>query len=335
MTFSFDWGRDGGPVLILTLASAGLIFLPSFLHPNGELGPKAALWLSVLLVYGLARELAYGRTSAFLTAGVYLSLGGILPQAGPLLAAQNLTLLCGLLSRRNPFWSLGFGLGLGFWAGLNLSSAPGAVLGSLAFILWDTPRLLVSPLLWGGLALGLGPGLLGRDGLEPLVPVFSVSPGLLVVWVFPWGLIAAPEWFRLGQSLISSWGKFCLLWGAGYGLWTLGSPSPTLLNWTPLLAITALLAGRCLAAIWSQSFRAGEKLLQLGLRSWGFLLLALGGGGALWGEEVWGFLGAALGGTFLMAAHLLEQERRETVPLLLWGQWVCLWGLGFAGVTGS
>lgn len=328
-SWRLDWGRDGGAVLILALAGAGLIFLPGFLHPNGELGPKAALGLSVLLVYGLARELGYRQDSAFLTAGVYLSLGEIWPEGGALLSVESLTLLCGLLSRRNPRWSLGLGLGLGLWSQLAPFSALGAALVSLGFLAWDTPRLLVSPYFGGGLALGLGLGLFYRDGLEPLVSVFSFSPWLLAVWVFPWVLIAAPEWLRLSQYLGWSWGKFCLVWGAGYGLWALGSPSPTFVNWTPLLLIAALLAGRSLGKIWSRPLSAVEKPWRQGLTLWGLLLLTFGICGAVSGETLWGTLGAALGGTFLMGAHLLGQGHQEAVPLILWGQWVGAWGLSF------
>ncbi|MBJ7901309.1 MAG: hypothetical protein GC158_15610 [Cyanobacteria bacterium RI_101] len=322
-----DWGRDGGPVLLLALADAGLLFPPNFLHPNGEPGPEAALGLSVLLVYGLARELFYGRESAFLAAGVYLTLGAMWPEGGALLGAQSLTLLCGLLSRRNPRWSLGLGLGLALWSQLAPFSALGAALVSLGFLAWDTPRLLLSPYFGGGLALGVI--LFYRFELEPLAPIFSGFPWFWAAWVFPWVLIAAPEWLRLGQFLTWSWGKFCLSWGAGYGLWALRSPSPTLANWTPLLLIAALLAGRSLGKIWSQPLSAAEKPWRGGLTLWGLLLLALGVCGALSGETVWGCLGAALGGTFLMGAHLLGQGRREAVPLLLWGQWVSAWGLSF------
>lgn len=328
-----DWGRDGGPVLILALAGAGFIFLLGFFDPNGELGAKAALGLSILLVYGLARELGYRQESAFLAAGVYLSLGGIWPEGGALLGVQTLTFLCGLLCRRNPGWSLGLGLGLALWSQLAPFSALGAALVSLGFFAWDTPRLLVSPYFGGGLALGLG--LFYRVGLEPLVSVFSVSPWLWAVWVFPWFLIAAPEWLRLSQFLSWSWGKFCLLWGAGYGLWALRAPSPTLVNCGPLLLISALLAGRSLGKIWSQPWSALEKPWRGGLTLWGLFLLALGVCGAVFGETVWGFLGAALGGTFLMGAHLLGQGRQEAVPLLLWGQWVCAWGLSFVLAQGS
>ncbi len=136
---------------------------------------------SVPLMYALARELFVGRLAAVTTSVLYLSclpvvrLGRLAAPSGALFFEMVLLLLCLFRSRRDVRWSLGFGLVTGLlcltegWLGLCWG------IFGIAFLAWDTPRLLRCPYLCWGLGLGLLP--LGMWGIWTYA-----APGWPAAW---------------------------------------------------------------------------------------------------------------------------------------------------------
>ncbi len=166
---------------------------------------------SVPLMYLLARELFVGRLAAVTSSVLYLSclpvvrLGRLAAPPGALFFEILLLLLCVFRSRRDIRWSLGLGLVTGLlcltegWLGIGWG------LFGLAFLAWDTPRLLRCPYLWWGLGLGLLP--LGMWEIWTYVP--QGWPALMRQMIGPGDLasIAAPIAAPIaGSGFRASWG---------------------------------------------------------------------------------------------------------------------------------
>ncbi|NJN75803.1 MAG: phospholipid carrier-dependent glycosyltransferase, partial [Synechococcaceae cyanobacterium RL_1_2] len=107
--------------------------------------------LSVPVLYGLARELFSLRLPALLTALTYLTMlpvvrhGRLAMLDGPVLCFGIMTLWAVLRCRRDLRWSLVVGLSIalvGLTKGIMMAGLWGAI--AFAFLLWDTPRLLLS-----------------------------------------------------------------------------------------------------------------------------------------------------------------------------------------------
>ncbi|MGK7951294.1 MAG: ArnT family glycosyltransferase [Xenococcaceae cyanobacterium] len=121
--------------------------------------------ISVLLVYGVGREIFVARIPALFSALVYLTLLPVIYQSrlamldGPLLCFELLTIWGMLRSRRDLRWTLVTGLGLS--ALLLTKGLMGLLLAGVVilFLLWDTPRLVTSAYLWIGIGLGIVPAL--------------------------------------------------------------------------------------------------------------------------------------------------------------------------------
>ncbi len=202
---------------------------------------------SVPLIYALARELFAGRLAAVTAAALYgiclpvVRLGRLATPSGALLFEVLLLLLCLFRSRRDVRWSLGLGLVTGLlgltegWMGLLWG-----VFG-IAFLAWDTPRLLRCPYLWWGLGLGLLPlGLWG--GLSyayqgwPFLTMQMAGPEELGGPIAGSGFRASWGWtiaMQVGFPAVLflpsalqyawrnrdfSWAKFLLSWSILYGL---------------------------------------------------------------------------------------------------------------------
>ena len=116
--------------------------------------------ISVPLLYGLGRELFARRTPAIFAALTYLTLlpvvrhGRLAMLDGAVLCFGLLLIFCVLRARRDLRWGLGVGLAFGLLCLTKgiVALLLGAI--AIAFILWDTPRLLTGSYVWSGVLLG-------------------------------------------------------------------------------------------------------------------------------------------------------------------------------------
>ena len=119
---------------------------------------------SVPLLYAIGRELFPRRSIAIFSALVYLTLlpvvrhGRLAMLDGAVLCFLLGAMWCLLRSRRDLRYALGAGIGFGLIC-LTKGVMLGLLLGAIGclFLVWDTPRLLTSGYLWGGLAIGTLP----------------------------------------------------------------------------------------------------------------------------------------------------------------------------------
>lgn len=278
--------------------------------------------LSVLLLYGIGRQLFPQRLTALMAAAVYLTMllvvrhGRLAMLDGAILCFFLWTLWATLRSRRNPRWALGIGLGVGL---MTLTKGIlGLLLGGIAFafVAWDAPRLLISVYGWSGILLGALPALIwyAIQGLTYGTAFYAIhflSQSFDRVWKavednrqppwyyllellkygLPW-LLFWPMGLRLawGDRTLS-WAKLVLVWGGGYFLAI--SLMGTKLPWyvLPIYPALALVTGYELGRLWQTLPGASARLepsrryivgLIIGLA----LLAILGWGGCLY---FWGF----------------------------------------------
>ena len=325
-------------------------------------------WLtatSVPLLYGIGRELFLQRLPAILSASVYLVMlpvvrhGRLAMLDGAVLCFFMLLLWCLLRSRRNPYWSIGVGIGFGC---LCLSKGIIALLLgaiALAFILWDAPRLLTSTHAWIGFLLGIVPAVVwyayqhavyGQDFWA--VHLFSQSFNRvtesvennsgppwyylleLLKYGFPW-LVFLPVGLKLAWGDRShSWAKLTLVWIIGYLV--VISVMSTKLPWyvLPVYPALALVMGRELYRLWDTLSGESFKLSPSPRYRWvlggffSFLSLVgwIGSGYFGWVESE-GDLAltlAALGLTMLVTAVLVWQRDRQFIATVVWGFYVTL-----------
>lgn len=316
--------------------------------------------LSVLALYGVGRELFPSRRTAFLSAALYLTLlpvarhGRLAMLDGAVACFALLACWCLLRARRDRRWSLAAGLAWGLLCltkGIVLGGLFGAI--AVAFLAWDTPRLLGSPYWWAGIALGSAPAwgwyvAQWWHYAGGFARVAVVDQGLRRLWdaVERRG---GPPWYygdKLLQALPSlpvlvfglglawrqrcwSWAKLVLCWAGIY--FACISLMGTKLPWyvLPVYPPLAIAGGAALAAV--LEFPQTRPYP----RSWAIVFGAVGivalGGSAYYGllaPEPDGWLGLALGGmalTTIASASLLLQRDELFVAVLLWGTWVALW----------
>ncbi len=316
--------------------------------------------LSVPLLYWVSREVFYDRVPAVLGSAVYLTslpvlrMGRLAMLDGGMLFGMMVMWGALLRARRDQRWLLLGGLAIG-WMCLTkgLMGLLMAGLG-LGFLLWDTPRLLGSRYLWGGLLLGMAPLMawyaaqywrygtlfvqqhffeqsldrlwkgVERNGQPPWYYALE-----LLKYGLPWLLFWPLGARRIWQARELSLGKLVLVWGAGYGV--IISLMGTKLPWygLPLFPPLALLVGEALALLWHRS--RSEKLPW---RLWGAILGGLGaialiaavllgpglGSYRITGVEpsvVW--VVGCLGASFVASGFLCGQRDRMFIPVLIWG----------------
>lgn len=320
---------------------------------------------SVPLLYGIGRELFAQRLPALLSASVYLVMlpvvrhGRLAMLDGAVLCFFLLMLGCLLRSRRNPYWSLGTGIGVGC---LFLSKGIIAVLlGAIAlfFILWDAPRLLLSKYAWAGFGLGILPAIawyayqhaeygqefwtvhLFSQALDRVTESVERNSGPpwyypleMLKYGFPWLIFLPMGLKRAWGDRPHSWAKLTLVWIAVY----LGAISVmgTKLPWyvLPLYPALALVIGRELHHLWGtlpgESFALSpSRRYRWGLAGFFALLSVIGWAGSVyfaWLEQdvVLAIALAALGLTMLAAAGLVIRRDRQFILVLIWGFYVSL-----------
>ena len=247
-----------------------------------RLPPAILSALSVPLLYKLGREVLPTRIGAIFSALVYLTLlpmvrhGRLAMLDGAIACWFILTIWCLWRSLSRPRYFLGVGIGLGLVC-LTKGIMMGLLLGAIAviFILWDSPKLLLSGYLWVALILGIFPALawymlqywhygeqflsvsLGQQTFNRIwesVSDRSTPPWYYLLeilkYTFPW-LLFIPGGMAIAiKEKHSSWAKLVLVWSGIY--LTAISLMVTKLPWyiIPFYPALALLVGANLAYIW-------------------------------------------------------------------------------------
>lgn len=240
--------------------------------------------VSVPLLYSIGRELFARRTPAIFAALTYLTLlpvvrhGRLAMLDGAVLCFFLLLIICLLRSRRDLRWGLGVGIAFGLLCLTKgiVALLLGAI--AIAFILWDTPRLLTAGYVWSGVLLGSLPVIawywaqwlhygqvflsisLWSQSLDRVVVSVEGNRGApwyylleILKYSLPW-LLFFPHGYRLAwESRNLSWAKLVLIWTAGYLL--VVSFMSTKLPWyvLPIYPAFALAVGAYLTEIWQPS----------------------------------------------------------------------------------
>jgi 4-amino-4-deoxy-L-arabinose transferase-like glycosyltransferase len=323
--------------------------------------------LSIPLLYWVGRELFAKRTPAIFSALILLTLlpfvrhGRLAMLDGALVCFSLVMFYSVLRMRRDLRWGLGVGAGLGLMC--LTKGLIGVLMGAIAFlfILWDTPRLLTSGYLWGGLALGIAPFIawywaqwqrygdiflerhLVNQSLSRMwnaVENNSGSPWYylleLLKYTLPW-LIFLPQGFRLAWEHRSlGWAKLILVWAGGYFL--VISLMQTKLPWyiLPLHPALALVGGRVLSTIWQPDDVFGIRWLsdRPYPKVWKILLgiLAIAAAGmslyfsplGLAPTPTLAILSVMLAITLVSAMVLAMRHDSQFILVLIWGSYVSL-----------
>lgn len=251
---------------------------------TARLIPAMLTAASVPLLYAIGRELFLRRSIAIFSTLVYLTLlpvvrhGRLAMLDGAVLCFLLFAMWCLLRSRRDLRYALGAGIGFGLIC-LTKGVMLGLLLGAIGclFLVWDTPRLLTSRYLWGGLAIGTLPVAAwyiaqwvhyGQDFINTNL----VSQSFRRISE-PVGNHKGPPWYYLLEILESAWPwqlfwlqglrltwenrsfagpKLILVWSGVYLLAI--SVMNTKLPWyiLPIYPAFALAVGSYFAEVWEQ-----------------------------------------------------------------------------------
>jgi 4-amino-4-deoxy-L-arabinose transferase-like glycosyltransferase len=239
---------------------------------------------SVPLIYAIARELFPKRTIAIFSTLVYLTLmpvvrhGRLAMLDGAVLCFLLLAIWCLLRSRRDLRYALPAGIAFGLIC-LTKGIMLGLLLGAIGFLflVWDTPRLLTSGYLWGGLAIGIFPVAAWYFAQwlhygQHFINANLVNQSFRRIWE-PVGNHKGDPWYYLLEILESAWPwqlfwlqglrlnwenrsfagpKLILIWSGFYILAI--SVMNTKLPWyiLPVYPAFALAVGSYLAEVWEQ-----------------------------------------------------------------------------------
>jgi len=315
--------------------------------------------LGIPILYSIGREIFHYRTPAIFSALVYLVMLPVLRHGrlamldGAVVSFFLLTVWCLLRSRRNLRYCLGVGIGLGL-IGLT-KGIVGLLLGAIAllFLLWDTPRLLSSWYLWGGIAIGSLPVAAwyaaqwwqyGHQFTDRAVVDQSLSriwqavenhqhpPWFYLLeilkYCFPWLIFLPSSLLSTWNHRNWSWAKLILVWGGGYLLAI--SLMGTKLPWyvLPTYPAIALAVGVQLTEFWQQPYPAKYPryaiafLTLLAVVTWVASLYY-----SPWNTEPdWElqWILAAVAGTMTLSAWLAVRGERQFLTVLIWGMYVAL-----------
>ncbi|MGH1396371.1 MAG: ArnT family glycosyltransferase [Trichormus sp.] len=313
--------------------------------------------LSVPLLYCLSREIFRHRWAAIYSALVYLTMlpvvrhGRLAMLDGVVVSFLLVMMLCILRSRRDLRYCLGIGLSFGLIC--LTQGLTGILFGAvaIAFLFWDTPRLLNSRYLWIAMGLGMLPvagwytaqilhygkefipyGWLNQS-LNPsqLTPETSQPPWFylveLVKWTWPW-LIFLPQTANLvWENRNLSWARLILVWCGVYLL--LISLIGAKYSWyiLPIYPCLALAFGNQLAEIenlplfsnYPRTWVAGLSMLAV-FASFSSIYFS-------WGTHPktdLQLIFAAVALTMTLAAILAERGDGQFLRVLFWGTYISL-----------
>lgn len=323
--------------------------------------------LSIPLFYCLSRELFHRRTTAIIATCVYLTslpvvrLGRLAMLDGAILCFLILMMWCVVRSRRDSRFALGIGIAFGL-IGLTKGVMVAVLFGAIAliFLRWDTPRLLSSPYLWLGIALGSAPlavwygaqwiryqeAFLGENlvtqsfsriwasvennGAPPWYYLFEI-----LKYGFPWVLFL-PLGLRFAwTNRLWSWSRLALVWTGIYFLAI--SLMVTKLPWysLPLYPAMALVVGPLLTELWDNGIHPGVRQTPSPYsRGWTtlfvFLTLISGIGFIYFSKFVaqpdvdLQLILASVSMSMLATTLLIAQQNGQFLSVLIWGTYVSL-----------
>jgi len=326
--------------------------------------------ISVPLLYGIGREIFLTRSSAIFSALVYLTLlpvvrnGRLAMLDGAILCFFLLLLWCLLRSRRDLRWGLGVGLAFGCLC--LIKGMVAVLLGAIALgFLWlDTPRLLTTGFIWGGILLGCLPAGLWYGaqwqhyGLN-FITESLVNQSFNRIWLpverndgapwyvfyyvleilkysLPWLLFLPAGWRLVWEDRNLSWAKLVLVWLLGYLIPI--SLMHTKLPWyvLPVYPALALVVGASLSTVWRKTDVIGLRQIpktpypiwwSIGLGAIAIAAVYLASPYSPLSQETQPHLQIvfiALALTTTATTILLMRRNSQFIPVLWWGVYVCL-----------
>ena len=313
---------------------------------------------SVVLIYGIGREIFIARLPALFSALVYLTclpvvrLGRLAMADGPFLCFELLTIWAILRSRRDLRWSLVAGIGLGLMSlTKGIISLPVIAI-IIGFLLWDTPRLLTSPYFLGGILLGVMPEIgyyISRwfhvrefGNAERLYGLFinqisatefdfQLTPQYYLIqclqYVLPWLLVTVAGIRLASRNLHWGWGKLSIAWLVIYSALVFLVLDRNYWSIVPIYPALALVTGKQLDLIRNlPSYIDYPKIW-----TYGFALMAAlaAFAGLHWGIRDYidfylPFICGSLAITFTATTIVLAQQEKQFIPLLFWGLFVSI-----------
>ncbi|NJL22483.1 MAG: hypothetical protein HC895_19385 [Leptolyngbyaceae cyanobacterium SM1_3_5] len=230
---------------------------------------------------------------------------------------------------------------------------------AIAFLAWDTPRLLKLPYLWGGLILGAVPIALWYAAQWQEYGLAFVDRNLVEqsfsrIWSsvesnggppwyyllevvkngFPWVLFLPIALKLTWENRNLSWAKLAIVWGGLYFMAI--SLMGTKLPWyaLPLYPALALAIGWQLSTLWQRGLHPGIRQKESGYsRSWvvlfGIFAIAAWAASFYFGTRplpdfALASLLAAMALTLSVAAILVARQDPEFLAVLTWGTFVTL-----------
>ncbi|WP_427162348.1 ArnT family glycosyltransferase [Aliinostoc sp. HNIBRCY26] len=313
--------------------------------------------LSVPLLYWLSREIFRYRWAAVYSALVYLTMlpvvrhGRLAILDGVVVSFFLVMMLCVLRSRRDLRYCLGIGWSFGLIC--LTQGLMGVVLGivAIAFLFWDTPRLLNCRYFWLAIGFGTLPALgwyaaqilhygqdFIRNGLfyqllnySPFAPNHSPAPWFYVLellkWTWPW-LIFLPQTARLvWENRNMSWARLTIVWGGVYLLLISLMGANYSCYVLPLYPCLALAFGTQLAEVeniplfsqYPRGWVVGLSMLAV-IASFGSIYFS-------WGTHFktdLQLIFAAFALTMTLAAILAERGDGQFLRILFWGTYISL-----------
>jgi 4-amino-4-deoxy-L-arabinose transferase-like glycosyltransferase len=315
--------------------------------------------ISVPLLYCIGREIFHQRFCAVYSALIYLTMlpvvrhGRLAMLDGAAVCFFTVMMLCLLRSRRDLRYCLGVGIALGLICltkGIMLGILLAAV--AVAFLFWDTPRLLTSGYMWVGITIGMIPvalwyacqwweyghvftkaGMLDQSLSRIWLSVekHSGPPWYYIAEIFkytwPW-LLFLPSSLRLcWENHNLSWAKLIVVWMGVYLVAV--SAMETKLPWYvfPIYPALSLAIGAKLAEIENTPLTSSYPRFWVAGLAIQAIIAAAGSIYYHWGtlpKPDLQLVFAAVAVTMALAAILAEQGDKQFLKVLLWGSYISL-----------
>jgi 4-amino-4-deoxy-L-arabinose transferase-like glycosyltransferase len=314
--------------------------------------------ISVILVYNIGREIFVARLPALFSALVYLTCLPVLRFSrlamldGPLLCFQLLAIWAILRCRRDLRWAVAGGIALGLMGLTQGLLGIQILVILLVFLYWDTPRLISSAYFWGGLVLGVAPGVawyiaqwfsyhevkttwdflnlfLGHIATHTSKPKMAVEYYFLesLQYFLPWLMIMLAGLRLVFKNLHWGWGKLLAIWIGGYFVLSFLLLHQYYWSILPIYPALALAVGKQLDLIRNLPSYIDYPRIWI----YGFIVMSVLAAiaGIYWGVRDYidfylPFICGSLTITFAATAIALAQHEKQFIPLLFWGLFVSI-----------